>query len=105
MAGIPDVTRPLFDRLDRLLREVAPGVEVSLAYGMPTYRVGARGLHVGAWSHGLSVYGWEAGRDDGFAARHPRLDSGKGTLRLTRAAAAVIDDEELRGLLRAVLAP
>ena len=63
----------------------------------------ARRLHVGAWQHGVSLYGWEPGRDAGFAARHPELDSGKGTLRLTRAAAQDLPDDELRDLLRAAL--
>jgi hypothetical protein len=78
---------------------------VVLSYKMPTYVVGERRLHVGAWQHGVSIYGWEPGRDAGFAARHPELDSGKGTLRLTHAAAAAVPDDELRDLLRAVFAP
>lgn len=75
------------------------------SYKMPTYVVGARRLHVGAWKHGLSLYGWGHGRDAGFAARHPELDSGKGTLRLSHSAAGALPDEELRDLLRAALAP
>ena len=98
-------TRPLFDRLHRLVLDVAPDVDVVLAYKMPTYVVGGRRLHVGAWAHGVSLYGWDAARDAGFAARHPELDSGKGTLRLTHRAAAAIADDELRDLLRAVFAP
>lgn len=97
-------TRPLFDRLHRLVVELHPDAEVVLSYRMPTYVVGARRLHVGAWRHGLSLYGWDHGRDAGFAARHPELDSGKGTLRLTHQAAADVGDDELRDLLRAVLA-
>ena len=98
----PD-TRPLFDRVHRLLLEAHPSAQVVIAYKMPTYEVGARRLHVGAWKHGVSLYGWEPGRDAGFAARHPELDSGKGTLRLTRAAAQDLPDDELRDLLRAAL--
>lgn len=98
----PD-TRPLFDRVHRLLLEAHPSAQVAIAYKMPTYEVGVRRLHVGAWKHGVSLYGWEPGRDAGFAARHPELDSGKGTLRLTRAAAEELPDGELRDLLRAAL--
>ena len=101
--AIAPVTRPLFDRVHRLVLEVHPSAQVRLADKMPTYEVGGRGLHVGAWKHGLSLYGWEAGRDAGFAARHPELDSGKGTLRLTHAAAAAVGDDELRDLIRAAL--
>ena len=102
--AVPARTRPLFDRVHRLVLEVSPDADVVLSYKMPTYVVGERRLHVGAWAHGVSLYGWDAGRDAGFAARHPELDSGKGTLRLTHRAAATISDDELRDLLRAVLA-
>ena len=102
--AVPARTRPLFDRVHRLVLEVSPDADVVLSYKMPTYVVGDRRLHVGAWAHGVSLYGWDAGRDAGFAARHPELDSGKGTLRLTHRAAATISDDELRDLLRAVLA-
>jgi len=101
--AIAPETRPLFDRVHRLVLEVHPSAQVRLAYKMPTYEVGTRRLYVGAWKHGLSVYGWEPGRDEGFAARHPELDSGKGTLRLTHAAAAAVEDDELRDLIRAAL--
>ena len=98
-------TRTLFDRVHRLVLEVAPDAGVVLSYEMPTYVVGERRLHVGAWAHGVSLYGWDAGRDAGFSARHPGLDSGKGTLRLTHRAARTVDDDELRDLLRATFAP
>ncbi|MCW2679594.1 MAG: hypothetical protein JWM62_995 [Frankiales bacterium] len=103
--AIPARTRALFDRLHALVLEAYPSARVVLSYRMPTYVVGDRRLHVGAWKHGLSVYGWEHGRDAGFAARHPELDSGKGTLRLPLAAAAQLPDEELRALVAAALAP
>lgn len=103
--AIAPATRPLFDRVHRLVLEEYPTARVVLAYRMPTFVVGERRLHVGAWKHGVSLYGWEHGRDAGFAARHPELDSGKGTLRITHAAAEVVGDDELRDLLRATLAP
>lgn len=98
-------TRPLFDRVHRLVLEAHPDVDVVLSYAIPTYVVGARRLHVGAWAHGISLYGWQRGRDAGFVARHPELDSGKGTLRLTHEAAAEVSDDELGQLVRATLAP
>ena len=103
--AIAPTTRPLFDRLHRLVLEVSPDADVVLSYKMPTYVVGERRLHVGAWAHGVSLYGWQVGRDAGFSERHPELDSGKGTLRLTHRAAETITDDELRDLLRAVFAP
>jgi uncharacterized protein YdhG (YjbR/CyaY superfamily) len=95
--------RSLFDRMDRLIREVHPVVEVRLSYKMPTYVVGKRRLYVGVWKHGISLYGWSEGEDGGFAARHPELSSGKGTIRITPAAGEHIDDDELRALVRGAL--
>ena len=75
------------------------------SYALPASVVGERRLHVGAWAHGVSLCGWDAGRDAGCAARHPELDRGRGTLRLGHRAAATVDDDELRDLLQATLAP
>ena len=97
--------RPLFDRLHHLILEVHPDADVVLSYNMPTYRVGDRGLHVAVWKHGLSVYGWDYGRDAGFSQRHPDWDSGKGTMRIPHQASADLADDELRNFVRAALAP
>ena len=103
--GIDEARRPLFDRVDRLIRADHPEVATRLSYTMPTYDVGERGLHVAVWKHGVSFYGWRSDADDGFAVRHPELSSGKGTLRVSTTAAESIDDDELRGFFRAVFAP
>jgi uncharacterized protein YdhG (YjbR/CyaY superfamily) len=102
ISAIAPEHRPLFDRMHRLVLEAKPDAEVVLSYKMPTYVVGDRRLYVGVWKHGLSLYGW-TGRDAGFAARHPELDSGTGTLRLPHEAAEGISDAELRDLARAAL--
>jgi uncharacterized protein DUF1801 len=96
--------RPLFDRLHRLILEAQPDATVVLAYQIPTYKVGPRRLHVGAWKHGVSLYGWRQGGDAGFTSRHPELRTGKGTLRLRPEDAAGITDDEFRDLARAALA-
>ncbi|MFE4652114.1 iron chaperone [Streptomyces sp. NPDC056707] len=101
--GIPAEHRPLFDRLHRLILEAHPGAAVVISYGIPTYKVGSRRLHVGAWNHGVSLYGWQQGRDAGFATRHPTLISGRATIRLRPDDAASIPDDELRDLARAAL--
>jgi uncharacterized protein YdhG (YjbR/CyaY superfamily) len=103
--GIPSEHRPLFDRVHRLILEAHPDVTVALSYQMPTYRVGNRRLYVGAWRHGVSIYGWRQGGDGGFTDRHPELRSGKGTIQLRTEQAAEIPDAELRDLARAVLSP
>jgi uncharacterized protein YdhG (YjbR/CyaY superfamily) len=97
--------RQLFERLHAIVLGEHPGAEVALSYGMPGYRVGARRLNLGAWKHGVSVYGWRADRDGGFVARHPGLSSGKGTIRIGMKDAEGISDGELRALLGGALEP
>jgi Domain of unknown function (DU1801) len=103
--GIDPASRALFDRVHRLIMDAHPEATVSLTYRIPTYRAGKRRLYLGAWKHGVSLYGWQAGRDGGFAERHPDLLSGKATLRLQHDTAATIPDAELRDLARAALSP
>jgi uncharacterized protein YdhG (YjbR/CyaY superfamily) len=96
--------RALFDRLHRLILAAHPDATVVISYGMPTYKLGARRLFVGAWKHGISIYGAQEGRDAGFASRHPKLTTGRGTIQLPPEEAAGIADEELSDLVRAALA-
>jgi hypothetical protein len=100
---IPPAQRPLFDRLHSILLAAHPDAEVALAYGMPAYRVGRRRLNIGVWRHGMSVYGWRRDNDGGFVARHPELATGKGTIRISPAAAERISDGEFRALLGGAL--
>lgn len=95
--------RPLFDRLHRLVLEVRPDAAVVLSYQIPTYKVGRDRLFLGAWNHGVSIYGWQAGRDAGFTGRHPELVSSKGTIKLRPGDTDALDDDELRDLFRAAL--
>jgi uncharacterized protein YdhG (YjbR/CyaY superfamily) len=100
---IPAEHRPLFDRLHRLILEAHPDAAVVLSYKMPTYMVGQRRLHVGAWKHGLSIYGWQQGHADAFLSRHPTLRTSKGTLQLRPEDGAAISDTELSDLVRTAL--
>jgi uncharacterized protein YdhG (YjbR/CyaY superfamily) len=95
--------RPLFDRLHNLVLEARPDATVVLSYGIPTYKVGRRRLFLGAWKHGISVYGWQQDHDGGFTDRHPDLRTSKGTIQLRPDDAAAIPDDEFRALARAVL--
>ena len=74
-----------------------------MLYKMPAYKVGGRRLFIGAWKHGVSMYGWSKDGDAGFTARHPELKTGAGTIQLRPEDAAGIPDEEFRDLIRAVL--
>ncbi len=95
--------RPLFDRLHRLVLEAHPDAAVVLSYKIPTYKVGGRRLFIGAWKHGVSIYGWDQGRDAGLIASHPKLKTSKGTIQLRPGDAAGITDDEFRDLVRAAL--
>jgi hypothetical protein len=103
--GLDAEQRPLFERLHALVLATHPEAEVTLSYHMPGYRVGSRRLNLGAWRHGVSVYGYRKDNDGGFVARHPKLSSGKGTIRIRPVDAAGISDDELRGLLGGALDP
>ena len=95
--------RALFDRIHRLVLETHPDATLALSYRMPVYRVGRRRLFVGAWKHGLSLYGWDEGRDAGFVDRHRELKTSTGTIRVRPADAAGITDDEFRDLAHAAL--
>ncbi len=97
--------RPLFNRLHLLILHVHPDAAVVLSYQIPTYKAGRRRLYLGAWKHGVSIYGWQQGRDAGFTSRHPELKTSKGTIQLRPDDAAAISDEEFRDLVRAALEP
>jgi hypothetical protein len=101
--GIYPAHRPLFDRVHRLILAAHPDAAVVLSYRMPTYKVGRRRLCVGAWQHGISIYGWQQDRDAGFTDRHPELRTSKGTIRLRPQDAAGITDDELGGLVGGAL--
>jgi uncharacterized protein YdhG (YjbR/CyaY superfamily) len=103
--AIPAGHRPLFDRLHRLILAAYPDAAVVLSYKMPTYKVGRCRLYLGAWKHGVSIYGWQQGRDAGFTARHPELVTSTGTIQVRPEDAAGIPDEELSALVRSALDP
>jgi len=101
--AIPREHRPLFLRLSRLVLKTHPDAAVVISYKMPTYKVGKRRLYIGAWKHGLSLYGCQKDRDGGFSTRHPDLLTGRGTIRLRADDAAHISDKEFKDLARAAL--
>ena len=101
--GIPPASRPLFDRIDRLARALHPEATVGMAYAMPTYWVGKRRLNVGVWKHGVSLYGWRKDTPTAFLARHPKLLTSTGTIRLTPEDGAALSDDEIREVIASAL--
>lgn len=104
IADIDPGHRPLFDRVHDLILAAHPEVVIAISYRMPSYKAaGRRRLYMGAWAHGISIYGWPQGSDGGFTDRHPELRTSKGTIRLRPEDAAAIGDDELVGLINAAL--
>lgn len=95
--------RVLFDRIHGLIVGEFPDVEVGISYRMPVYRRGSRSLNVGAWKHGVSIYGCPEECAMSILERHPELSSGRGTLRITHAVADDISDEGLMQVVRGAL--
>ena len=95
--------RPMWDRVEELVRGLHPDVELRITYDMPTFVVGEHRLPVGVWKHGISLYGVQESNDAGFIARHPELSSGRGTVKLPTTRADDFSDEELTATLEAVL--
>lgn len=100
--AIAPANRPLFDRVAEFVAAADPDASVKRSYGIVAFVVGRQRLYVGAWKHGISLYGWRAGGDGGFAERHPQLLSGKGTIRLRPADVDALGDD-LRALVVAAL--
>jgi hypothetical protein len=101
--GIAPEHRPMWDRVEAMVRELFPTVELRITYDMPTFVVGEHRLPVGVWKHGLSLYGLHEKNDAGLITRRPELSSGRGTVKLPSAKAASFTDAELRATLKAVL--
>ncbi len=95
--------RPMWDRVEGLVRELFPAVELRMTYDMPTFVVGDHRLPVGVWKHGLSLYGLDGSNDAGLITRRPELSSGRGTVKLPTRKAESFTDPELKATLRAVL--
>lgn len=101
--GIAADTRALFDRIHDLFVGEFPDLDVGISYKMPVYRRASRSLNVGAWKHGVSIYGFTDEGARSILERHPELFSGRGTLRITLAVADDIRDEELLHLVQSAL--
>jgi len=98
--GFEGETRAFLEGMRAMAREVMPGFEESLQYGMPTYRSGERVFAFAVQKHHLSVYvqGPEAIRE--HAGRLGKHTTGKNCIRFRRPEDA--DLEGLRPLLREV---
>ncbi len=57
LASFPDDVREVLEGVRRAILAAAPDAEETIAYDMPTYRVGGRSLvHFAGWTSYVSVY-------------------------------------------------
>ena len=101
--AVAPANRVLFDRVRAEVEQRYPAATLGWSYKMPTFSLGKRRLYVGAWAHGLSLYGWRQGGEAGVVVRHPAIKTSKGTIRLRPEDAAELSDAELGELVDAAL--
>jgi uncharacterized protein YdhG (YjbR/CyaY superfamily) len=57
LAGLPAATRSALDAVRGVVREVLPGADETISYGIPTFSLEGRAIvHVAAWKRHLSLY-------------------------------------------------
>lgn len=79
--SVTDERRQLFDRLQALILGLYPDAEITLSYGVPTYKTPTGRVHLGYWKHGVSVY--PGSRPvPAFQAACPQIKTSKGTISL-----------------------
>jgi len=101
--AMPAEHRKLFDRIHNVVSEIHPDASLVLSYKMPTFKIGKRRLYVGAWKHGISIYGWQQGREAAFTSEHPGMKTSKGTIQLRPQDSPAVSNAELQSLVRAAL--
>ncbi len=80
LRAVTDERRALFDRLESMILELYPEAEAGIAYGVPTYWAKSGRVGLGFWSQGVSFYPYGGSYLDEFRARHPSIQTGKGTI-------------------------
>ncbi len=75
--AVPDSRRPLFNALHELILTTCPDAEISLSWGMPTYRDGDGWVSLANQKHYVSLYTCEARHLAAFKRRHPEIRTGK----------------------------
>lgn len=78
--SVPADKRPLFERLQALVRSLYPGATLALSYGVPTYRVKTGWVALGYWKDGVSVYTNGRHNIEEFRSAHPAVKTGIGTI-------------------------
>ena len=101
--SLPEDVRPVMAGLRRSIRAVAPAVEETISYQMPTFRLDGRALvHVAAWKHHVSLYPLPDTDDESLARDLAPFASGRGTVKFPLR--EPIPYEVVERMLRALLA-
>jgi uncharacterized protein YdhG (YjbR/CyaY superfamily) len=103
LARVPEARRERALALHGLILSLFPQAQVSMAYRMPTYRLGGEWVAWASQKHHLALYACSAERIAGFRARHPEVDAGKGCLRFRDGQRLPLAD--LAAVVRQALAP
>lgn len=101
--SVDPALRPLLDRVVGVVARVCPDAEAVISYRIPAFRHGRHTLFVGAWKHGISLYGWHDGHDGGFVEQHPGTVHGRSTIRLSAERMASLPEADLEALVAAAL--
>lgn len=81
LAGLPPATRSALGAVRGVVREVLPGADETISYGIPTFSLQGRAIvHVAAWKRHLSLYPVPRAEGDLDRELAP-YRSGPGTLR------------------------
>jgi len=77
--------KKLFARLEKVIRDVDPHLEVGIVYGVPTYGTKPGRVGLGYWKGGVSFYPYCGSALDEFRARYPGIKTAKGSINFTLA--------------------
>lgn len=80
IAAIPAEKRPLFDRLQRLILDLYPDLELRISYGIVMHKRGKSWVGLGVWKQGVSLYTNRPQLITAFKTRHPAIKTGKGCI-------------------------
>jgi uncharacterized protein YdhG (YjbR/CyaY superfamily) len=100
--SVTDGRRALFRQLQSLILNIYPGAQVVISYGVPTYKVSSRRVHLGYWKGGVSLYTSSKNFAE-FKAKHPHFQTSKGTLRFRSEDEVPLVD--LTGVIRSAMDP
>ena len=80
--AVPEDRRPLFDKLQALIRNLYPDAEVLIWYHLLTFRKKPGWVALGYWKNGVSVYTNGPHHLAEFKAQYPHIKTGKGCINL-----------------------